>query len=349
MPRRRNIRLNDRDVRTLATLGDYGVLSRPLCHALCFDGFTSEWCRQNLARLADAGLVQTTTLQVCFDDGTSRGGRMPVLYSLSNAGADIVREATGQSPLRVLRSEPSPATFWHRLQIVQCRVAFDLAAANEGLTPPYWIFEQDLRTDAVPGMPQHRRVLYHEFRRAAAMLTCQPDAAAVLRIPHPTGDQANASTLAIHFEIDRSREGIAQCLAKLPGYAALFEERSYTRYWPDLPNPTFRVFWIVPSRQRIDSLSAAMRDKPVASTFRFIAVADCVPERLLTEAVWYNVQGTPLTLYRKPKIVVPPIATPGIGSPAAQPVAGVAQAFGHRFGKGLGKLLTAATRSTSNE
>jgi hypothetical protein len=300
MSRTRRIRVNDRDVQTLATLGEYGVLDRELCHALCYGAFSAEWCRQNLSRLAAAGLVRITTLRVWHDDGPSRGGRIPQLLSLTEDGAEIVRVRTGVYPRRVLRSEPSAATFWHRLQTVRVRVAFDRAAASEGLPSPRWILEQDLRPDAPrDAMPQHRRVLCHAFERDGTVVTCRPDAAAVLDIPHPSGDPQQATALAIHFEIDRSSEGFAQCQGKVPGYAALFEERAYLRYWPDLRNPAYRVFFVVPSRQRIETLAAAFRTSPVATCFRFCTFGDCLADRVLTHPVWCDVHGTAMTLYRK--------------------------------------------------
>ena len=301
MRRTGGLRLNQRDIHTLATLGEYGVLDRVLCHALCFADYSPEWCRQKLARLCAAGLLQATTLQVWHDEDGARGGRIPMLYSLTKAGGDIVFVRTGAYPRRVLRSDPSPATFWHRLQIVHVRVAFDLAASRERLPQPQWIHEQDLWLAAPKSaMPQHRRLLSHEFRDdAGTVITCRPDAAALLQIPHPSGEDDKATSLAIHFEIDRSREGLAQCQAKIPGYEALFEHRAFTRYWPALRNEAHRVFWVVPSRQRIETLCDAFREFPAAAQFRFSTFEDCRPERILTQAVWCDLQGTPLTLYNR--------------------------------------------------
>jgi hypothetical protein len=308
MPRTRRIRVNERDVRTLAIVGEYGVLDRALCHTLCFPRYSQEWCRQNLARLAGALLLRTTVLTVWHDEEETRGGRIPLLYSLTSAGAEVVHARTGVYPRRVLRSDPSPTTFWHRLQVVRVRVAFDQAAEHTGLPAPRWIMEQDLRPDApADAMPQHRRMLYHEFHAEdGAVVTCRPDAAASLSIPHPSGDAAKMSTLAIHFEIDRSREGLAQCLGKVPGYSALFAQRAYARYWPDLSNPVHRVFWVVPSHQRIESLAAAFRAFPASAHFRFTTFTDCRPDRVLTQPVWCDLHGNPMTLYRKTPAGTPP-------------------------------------------
>ena len=93
-----------------------------------------------------------------------------------------------------------------------------------------------------------------------------------------------------------SREGLAQCRRKLPGYAALIERRT-SPYWSQLPNPTVRVFWVVPSPQRIKELSAAFHDSGIARVFRFTTF-DCCDEGILTEPVWHDIEGTPLTIYQ---------------------------------------------------
>ena len=306
MPSMRPIRVNERDVRTLQTLGEYGVLDRDLIHKLCFAEYSAEWCRQNVSRLAGAGLVRSTTLQVWHDE-QSRGGRIPQLFSLTKAGGEIVAVRTGNYPPRVLTSDPSAVTYWHRLQVVKLRVAFDQAAAIAGLPPLRWIMEADSRPDAPKNlMPQHRRLLYHELRTPGGILvTCRPDAAMLLSIPYPSGDEAKVTSLAVHVELDRSREGLAQCQRKLPGYAAMIEQRGYDRYWGDCRNVVYRVFWIVPSLERIATLTAAFESSPVAAHFRFTTLSDCVPERVLTGPVWRDLKGTPMTLYTPPLRATP--------------------------------------------
>lgn len=300
MPRTRRVRANARDVQTLAAVGEYGVLDRELCHLLCYAHYSTEWCRQNLARLTQSGLLRATALQVWHDDEDTRGGRIPLLYSLSPTGAEIVQLRTGIAPRRILRSDPAAATFWHRLQVVRVRVAFDQAAARVALPAPCWIMEEDLCPHRPHDrMPNTRRILYHEFRtETGKSFTCQPDSAAVMTIPHPSGIEAQASSLAIYFEIDRSREGIAQCLKKIAGYSCLFERRDFP-YWAHLRNPVFRVLWVVPSDERIEHLIAAFSSSPIAQLFRFATFDDCRPDRILTQPIWFNMQGDPMTLYRQ--------------------------------------------------
>jgi hypothetical protein len=275
------------------------VLDQPLCHAKFYPRFSAEWCRQNLRRLAGAQLLRATPLRV-WHDAKSRSGRIPFLYSLTPDGADVVEVATGVVPRYVLRSDPTPTTFHHRLAIVRVRIAFEIAAERAGLSPPTFVIEQDVRPDA-PGeaMPQQRSRLHQKFESPEGrVIICRPDASAVLRIPHPSGDGGLATDLAILVEADRSTEGIAQCERKLPGYSVVFERKKFSRFWTGLRNPVYRVFWIVPSPERIKTLSAAFRGKPVAEFFRFSTFADCQADRILTEAVWRDCSGKAMPLYR---------------------------------------------------
>lgn len=299
MARPKAARVTNRDIPTLAGIGEYGVIDLKLCHAKFYAGFSTEWCRQCLRRLAEAGLVRETSLRVWFD-AQSRSGRIPFLYSLTPDGADVVEAATGITPRYVLRSDPTPATFHHRLAIVRVRIAFEIAAQREGLSPPRFVTEQDVQPDAPEdAMPQQRSRLYQKFQSPEGrIIICRPDATAVIRIPHPSGDDQLATDLATFVEADRSTEGIAQCERKLPGYSVVFQRNKFSRFWIGLQNPVYRVFWIVPSPERIKTLSAAFRGKPVAEFFRFSTFADCQADRILTEAVWRDCFGEAMPLYR---------------------------------------------------
>jgi hypothetical protein len=290
------IRLNAKDIAVMADLGEYGLLDSQLCHSRHFAEFSREWCRQKLARLAVAGLVRSIKLQVWYaEHERTSGGRIPTIHFLTENGAEAVRQWTGSYPKRVLRSDPAPATIFHRLQIAKVRTAFDSDAQAIGLPIPFWTMEQDLRPDVAEDiMPNQRRWLYHEFRTADGLVTCRPDAAALIQIPNPS--QPHATNLGILFEIDLSREGLDQCRDKLDGFAALIENRVFP-YWPQLENRTIRVFWIVPSAQRIKQLAGCFKNHTIADIFRFTTFANCGPG-LLTSPVWRDVQGEERAIYR---------------------------------------------------
>jgi hypothetical protein len=150
-----------------------------------------------------------------------------------------------------------------------------------------WIMEQDRDPTATDRPLLQQRHLYHAFAIEQKTITCQPDSACVLRIPrNPAQPYANTSDLLIYWEIDRSTESRAQILEKIPGYTLLLDRKPFRRYWPQLGNPSIRVFWVCGSNERIATLCEKLRDVPVARCFRFTTIAELTPKLALFAPVW---------------------------------------------------------------
>ncbi len=295
----RTVQVTPRDARFLGLLGEYGILDFALAHSLAFADVSAERCRQILSRLVGARLIRAIRLQVWYAgpsaDGRYRGGRVPTLFVLGERGAETVRQWNGVWPRRVCRSDPTPATFFHRLHIVRARVSFDSAARASGLTAPQWVMEQDTRSDVPKNLsPNRRRWLYHEFKTDNGTITCQPDAAMRLALPHPT---LGSTTLAAFFEIDLSREGHAQIRKKIPGYTALLA-RPALPYWPDLQQASFRVLWITLTPERLRELAGAVKGYPIADRFRFTTLDQCT-DRVITDPVWQDISATPMAFLNR--------------------------------------------------
>ncbi len=291
----KSLRASSLDIHCLAKLGDYGVLDTLMLHQIAYADSSYEWCRQKLAKYRAANLIASFKAQVWLSPHDRHsGGRVPSLHFLTEAGAELVYQATGNRPPRVLRSDPSAATLFHRLHVVKVRLAFDLAADAVSLSKPTWIMEQDLCPDAPEDlMPNRRKWLYHEFQNDSKVFTCQPDAACVIQIPNPESAVTNVGAL---FEIDLSSEGLQQIQRKLPGYDALLKCRKF-KYWCGLDNLTVRVFWIVRSQRRIREIAQAARGEDVARLFRFTTFADCGPG-ILTGKVWDDIDGGRFAIYQ---------------------------------------------------
>ena len=100
--------------------------------------------------------------------------------------------------------------------VVKSRLAIDDACLKAGLLEPMWIMEQDRDPTATDRPLLQHRHLYHAFAGAQKTITCQPDAACVLRIPrNPLQPRANTSDLLVYWERDRSTESRAQILEKI--------------------------------------------------------------------------------------------------------------------------------------
>ena len=300
------IQLQERDIALFVELSQVGLLDTTLIHQRHYRTVSRRRCQQRLHQLHDHGFTHAVSLTVWY--GQRGGGSIPAVHCLTERGAEAIESIAGSQPQRFLRSDPKPETLHHRLAVVQSRLAFDDACRATGLPSPEWIMEQDRRTDAQPNDPPSRqRVLYHEFSAANKKFTCQPDAACLLKIPRDVNRPAAGTTpLLIYWEVDRSTERTAQVVNKCPGYTALLERRDYRRYWPEAEQSPVRVFWVCRSRQRIESLSTALRDKPIAKSFRLTTADDLKPEAAITSPIWRTIDGDAREILRLPIIVPSP-------------------------------------------
>lgn len=285
------IHITDRDIDILSTLGELGFLDTETLHRRFWADASLRACQKRLKLFQSAGLSKAVQLQVWYADGPH--GRLPTLHCLTEQGAATVTERTGERPLRVIKGEPKPETLFHRLGIVKMRLAFDDACQASNLRQPQWVMEQDLRTDRKQGgSPSEHRLLYHVFRERGATVTCQPDAASVLRIPLDVADPLGKATdLVCFFEYDRSSEGVRQATAKAGGYELLLASQEYRRYFAELQTPAVRVFWVCKSRERIATLCQSLRDVAVARSYRFTTEAELFSKRVLLDPIWRTVQG----------------------------------------------------------
>ncbi|MCA9062834.1 MAG: replication-relaxation family protein [Planctomycetaceae bacterium] len=289
MPR---IQLTQRDIRVLASLGEYGILDTRLLHRLHFKSVTERRCLQRVEQYVSHGLVCVIALRVwyCSD---RESGRIPRIYGLTEKGADAVEGLTGRPPDRVFRSEPTPETLLHRLQIVRWRIAFDDAFRQEGLPVPLWIHEQDTRNDLPPKVPPNQRsVLFHRLGSSGKAVCCKPDAACRFLLPGKNGSEY---PFIFYWEIDRSTEGHEQIRSqKIRGYAELLQSHAFLRYWPDLAEPHVRVIFACRKdirERRIAGLAETFRGTAIEHLVRFIPYQDCAPTKLLRGAVWSDVSG----------------------------------------------------------
>lgn len=220
-----------------------------------------------------------------------QGGRIPTLHALTDDGARFIESETGECPPRVLRSDPSPNMFLHRREIVRVMRAFDLGCDAVGLDRPDWIMEQDVWHAAPRELPPNqRRKLYHDLGNG---LICQPDLAGRLTI--------GSTELALFWEIDLSTEGKKQLrkAAKTDSYVALFNERGYRRYWPDLETHRNYVIWVCPTKKRFRPLRDVLSGHPIAPVSRLLpATSLAATSSLLISPVWETIAGEQRVMYR---------------------------------------------------
>jgi hypothetical protein len=296
----KSLQLQTSDIKLLVDLGETGLLNTEQIHARHFAGRTRRRSQQRLRQLREQNFVRCVGVTVWSE--RNGGGRVPTMHFLTERGAEVVERITGCRPKRFWRCDPKPETLLHRLGIVQTRLALDDGCQLVGLRAPEWIMEQDRRDDVQRDTPpSQRRVLYHEFTAAGKKFTCQPDAACLLQIPRNL-DRLDTDTtpLVAYFEIDRSTERTAQVAAKCAGYATAIEERMYRRYWQHAGAAAVRVFWVCLSPERIESLTAKLREQPVAQLFRFAVASDLRAETAFTAPIWRTIDGERREILRLP-------------------------------------------------
>lgn len=281
------LRLQTRDVDILATLGIVSLLDTQTIHERFFpNDQTGEACRRRLRLLERHHLTQSFELALTR---TRKKGRLPAVHRLTEQGAEVVAQETGQMPLRYARSDVprQSQTVMHRLGMAKIILALNDACRTAGIERPDWVLEYDPIPGASVQAPMSRRFrLCFQFAQSTSLRhTCWADAACRLTIP--TKDRS--WHLAIFWEYDRSTETHEQVLGKLPGYARFSETKAYRQLWPDVDG--VRVFFVVPSPGRRDNLITTLRDDPVAAVLRFGVVNELTSAQILTSPVWRTTEG----------------------------------------------------------
>jgi hypothetical protein len=284
----KGIRIRDEDIQFLQALGVCGVLDTTEA-AYHYPELKINSVQNRLRLLAGQRIIRATKLLVSFDRPglNQRGGRIPTLYSLTPAGADLVESMTGVRPKRFLNSDPAPATFLHRQDVSRVLNTFTRSAVNAGLPAPDWILEQDVWTNGPKKLPPNqRKLLYHRIDTPDGAVTCHPDMACRLKLP--------TTEVALFFEVDRSTEGHKQLTnsTRLDAYLLLFQTKGYTRYWPDLKTQYEFIMWVCPSEERIANLCQTFSTHAVASRLRF-ALQKPFNERteVVSAPIWQRIEG----------------------------------------------------------
>ena len=282
----KGLRLQSRDLDLLTTLGEVGLLDTLTLHRRFFpQDKTLRSCRRRLQLYADYDLTQQVFVRL---SSTKRNGRLPTIHRLTKKGADILQVETGQRPLRFARSDPPKLThtLLHRLGMAKVQLAVNDACLLKKLPKPEWILEYDPIPSAALTAPLSERfILRHDFPVAAGKVTCWPDAACLLSIPH----KGQPLELAILWEYDRSTEGHLQLADKMPGYESFLSTKAYQRLWPNARG--VRIFFVVQSKQRLRNVIETIRESKAAQLVRLAVVSDLTPKRLLTDRIWWTVKG----------------------------------------------------------
>lgn len=320
---RRSLKVQPRDFSILAELGEVGLLDTDTIWDRHFPlDQTGQACRRRLRLFADHGLTQTIHIAMAYS-GTP--GRLPILHRLTPDGAEYLLDETGIKASRPGRSDvPKPATLFHRLGMVKVQLAVNDACELRHLFKPQWIQEYDI----APPLPNDTRLpqrflLRREFagQNRTNVITCWPDAACLLPVPH----QDRIWHLAVLWEFDRATETLKQVIAKLAGYERFIAQQEWKRIFPMADS--IRIFFVVPSTDRIQNIATAAKNSPAASFLRFAVTAEVSAASVLTAPIWRTIAGE----HRAVLLQSSASTTPESSESAPPPVASVeTQGLPHR-------------------
>ena len=295
MPRgtsdRTGLRLQQRCIDILATLGHVSVLDTTTIHQRWWPGKSFEACRSKLRLYQQHGLIQTLHLELT---STTRSGRLPAVHRLTDRGADVVESTTGERPPRTAKSSPpSPFTLLHRIGMARVVLNIDDACRLHPLPLPKWLLEYDPQPNARPGGTFAERFrLRFDIAIDHGTASCWPDAACRLSCVQ----NERQWNLALLFEYDRGTETLNQVAGKMTGYAALLKTQAYQQLWPDVQ--AARIMFIVPCHRRRTNVAEALRDLAAASSVRLAAEQDLSPDQILNDPVWWSVQNEPRAILK---------------------------------------------------
>lgn len=287
--------LQPRDLAILEIVGELGAADTEIIHRLHFaNDKTGRACQQRLKKLADEGLLKKVP-QIAVDRPS---GSSPMLYFLTEEGADLVERETGRRPRRVTRSDPKPFTLRHRRDTVRARMAIDRAAELAGITAPEWIMEQDTRGGgkARKGRsPSESLILRNRYECDGRTVAFRPDASCHLQVPH----KGRLASLIGYLEVDRSTEGHKQWRErKLPGIVEfLNDSMAWKGHWPNVVEPQIRIFVLCKSQQRINELIETIKPMSAARSIR-LTLYPLDPTTVLTGDVWQNCEGELMRIIR---------------------------------------------------
>lgn len=269
--------ITERDLLVLLALVRYYVLNRQQVQYLVFrNDPNGRITRRRLQLLVDEHYINRQNLLFCRDNGSGA----PV-YFPARRGCELLAEHyEDQRFLLTPTQAPIPHHVLHWLAIADTHIAFDEAVASQTeVQIDGFINEWDI-VNKDESAPEKRFRLYTLIRESPR-LVCAPDAAFLL--------SSQGHKKVFYLEQDRATSGALQIASsKTQGYAVMAETHLHRRHFPQTTLNQFSVLLVAPTPKRRDSLRRAIKDKPGAVLWRFVAAGDLRPERLLFDPIYYT-------------------------------------------------------------
>ena len=286
------MQLTARQLSIVRTVSTYYTLPRTLIQELCVpeDKRDGAVTRKALGILFHHRLINKTQ-QLVVNPHTSAMG--PVYYPSRQGLEHLFVETGDRAWLDKCCACPNWQLLPHWIEGARFHIELDRAVTlqTESRVENY-LHEYDVANPRETDPAKHFR-LFQELRKEPRMV-CAPDAGFELCV----GDYRKVYFL----EACRGTTGLnAMIASKTPGYAMLADQKAHLKVFPRANVPNFSVLLVTTDEKRRDALRFLMKEKKAAgmNLWLFAAVSDVRKEKLLSEAIWYDVDKGPFPLLKR--------------------------------------------------
>lgn len=283
-PMRPPLQITERDLAILQVVDEYHVLTTPQIVRLLFAPTSNEkrgplvQCQRRLAKLFHHGLLQRDEQPTRLSEG-----RLPLLYTLDRAGAELLASyhhvALHHLNWRPRQNKAQTSQFFlgHLLQVNDVRIAMSLAAQEHGYDMK-WLDEKALKFQMGKDV-----VTVGDLGSSGQRTTIVPDG--YCHLEGPDGHYH------LFWEIDRRTVvGRAQqperrdWARKVEAYIAyrklgLFQQRFHAE--------NFRVLTVTTGEQRLANLKDITEERGGNTRFWFTTFAALTAETVLSCPIWH--------------------------------------------------------------
>lgn len=239
------------DLKALAAVARYYVLTRDQIQSICFPGQASgRSTRKRLLRLRNAGYLTKHTVQVVLP-GTN--GAAPVYYATKKGAEALASFFDDDRFLATNTKHPRADRLSHWIAINTTRLIVEQAvAAQTEVTLDGWFTEWE--TINKNAAPQQQFALHTQLSENPP-LSCSPDAAFLLT--------TRGFSKVFYLEQDRGTSSPGQIAArKTKGYAAMLSGQRHRKHFPETNLDQFSVLVVTTSTQRCRAIGQALKKKP---------------------------------------------------------------------------------------
>jgi len=287
-----DMQVTERDLTALELLLIFGYLVTGQIKRLVFPGDKDgSVARDRLRKLEAAGWIQRRRAEVA---NPLNSNTVPV-WIITHAG--ICQLALLKDNPQLLNQHPPCTRTWqnfcHYVAVSDLMIKIHQAVDSQKLVALNGMFFEHTVVNPEVGDPDKRYKLYSIVSAPTAprKIICAPDAAFEL--------QVGKFRCAYYLELERGTDTPPRIAAKKSsGYNGLFESKKWKLHFPEAQQ--FRVICVLPTASWIKPMLKAIKDKPSANLWMFMALDQLTPESFLHGLIVHTTQEAPRPLIRPP-------------------------------------------------